>query len=117
MANLPVFSQEKTSKDLIRIEINKKAKEYKREINFNKASIYYLEGKWDSTLVYSMKQLALKDNKNELIDYCHYFRAFSFMQKKLFKESKKEFNAISNKFRFHYRVKMNLGGIFLEQKE
>ncbi|CAN1561334.1 HATPase domain containing protein [Flavobacteriaceae bacterium] len=117
IANLPVFSQEKISKDLVRIEINKKAKEFKKEIYFNKASIYYLEGKWDSTLVYSMKQLALKDNKNELIDYCHYFRAFSFMQKKLFKESKKEFNAISNKFRFHYRVKMNLGGIFLEQKE
>jgi signal transduction histidine kinase/tetratricopeptide (TPR) repeat protein len=117
IANLPVFSQEKISKDLIRIEINKKAKEFKKEIYFNKASSFYLNKNWDSTLVYSMKQLALKDNKNELIDYCHYFRAYSFLEKKLLNESKNEFNTISNKFRFHYKVKMNLGKILLEQKE
>ncbi len=117
IANLPVFSQEKISKDLVSIEINKKAKEFKKEIYFNKASVYYLEGKWDSTLVYSMKQLALKNNKEEIKDYCHYFRAYSFLEKKLLNESKNEFNTISNKFRFHYRVKMNLGGILLEQKE
>lgn len=112
-----VFSQEKFSKDLVNIEINKKAKEFKKEINFNKASSFYLNKNWDSTLVYSMKQLSLKNNKEEIKDYCHYFRAYSFLEKKLLKESKNEFNSISNKFRFHCRVRMNLGGIFLEQKE
>ncbi|WP_229684285.1 tetratricopeptide repeat-containing sensor histidine kinase [Flavobacterium limi] len=62
-----------------------------------------------------MKQLS-SENK-ELNDYCHYFRATSFNNKKLFKEAKKEFNLISSKFKFKYKAKLALGEIALKQNE
>ncbi|PXY44145.1 ATP-binding protein [Flavobacterium hydrophilum] len=111
-----VFSQLKSNSNLFRFEIKNKAKEFNKEINFNKAQYFFLESNWDSTLVYSMKQLSSSDNK-ELNDFCHYFRATSFNKKKLFNEAKKEFDLISSKFRFYYKVKLTLGEIALKQNE
>ncbi|MDO5969864.1 tetratricopeptide repeat-containing sensor histidine kinase [Flavivirga aquimarina] len=71
---------------------------------------------WDSTLVYSMKQLSTTNNK-DLIDYCYYFRGISFKQKKLLNEAKKELNTISNNFLFYYKVRLSLGEILLDQNE
>jgi signal transduction histidine kinase len=63
-----------------------------------------------------MKEISNSENK-ELVDYCHYFRGIGFKEKKLLNESKKEFNKISNDFRFFYKVKMKLGEIAVDQKE
>lgn len=112
-----LFSQDKYPVDnLFNIEIKSKAREFKEEINFNKAKSFFIDKNWDSTLVYSMKQLSATKN-NELRDYCYYFRAISFKHKKLLKEAKKEFNKVSNNFQFYYKVKINLGEIALEQSE
>jgi signal transduction histidine kinase len=97
-------------------EIQKKAKEFNDEIYFNKAQLFFLESNWDSTLVYSMKQLRRVGN-TELKDYCHYFRGVSFMQKKLFYEAKREFALVSDQFDFYYKVIIDLGEIALKQKE
>lgn len=113
----PFFSKEQSNRDLLSVEIKKKAREFKKEINFNKAHLFFLKKNWDSTLVYSMKQLSFNNHDNELTDYCHYFRAFSFKQKNLLNEAKNEFNAVSNKFRFYYKVKMYLGEISLELRD
>ncbi len=113
----PLFSKKQSSKDLLNIEIKKKAIEYKNEINFNKAHLFFIEKNWDSTLVYSMKHLVLNSHNDELTDYCHYFRAFSFKQKKLLNKAKNEFNAVSYKFRFYYKVKLYLGEISLELRD
>ncbi|MEL1254976.1 ATP-binding protein [Flavobacterium sp. DGU38] len=75
-----------------------------------------MEKNWDSTLVYTMKQLGLKKN-NDLRNYCYYFRAYSFKQKKLFNQAKKEFSNVSNDFKFYYKVKINLAEIALEQNK
>jgi signal transduction histidine kinase len=112
-----VLSAQVTSNDnLLRSEIKNKAQEFTKEINFNKAQLFYLDNNWDSTLVYSMKQLSEAENK-ELNDYCYYFRVLSFYKKKLFDEAKNEFTKISVKFKFYYKVELVLGEIALEQKE
>lgn len=118
LSNLPflLFSQLKSNSKVFYFEVKNKAKEFHREVNFNKAQQFFLENNWDSTLVYSMKYLSSSKNR-ELRDYCHYFRATSFDNKKLLKEAKKEFSLISTQFKFLYKVKLALGEIALEQNE
>ncbi len=111
-----IFSQEKLVDSLLKFEIKKKVLKYNHEVNFNKAQHFFFEKNWDSTLVYSIKQLSSK-KAPELQNYCHYFRAISFLEKKIFKEAKKEFNLISSNFRFNYKVNFLLGEIALEQNE
>ncbi|MGH2667346.1 tetratricopeptide repeat-containing sensor histidine kinase [Flavobacterium sp.] len=109
-----LFPQKKANSELLHTEIRKKGIQYKGEVNFYKAQSFFLKKNWDSTLVYSMKQLSLKDNKDEIQDFCHYFRAFSFKNKKLPIEARKEFNLVSDKFLFYYKVRLYLGEISLE---
>ena len=112
-----VFSQEPQNVgSLMNIEIKAKSREFNEDVNFDKAQTFFRESNWDSTLVYSMKEISSSKNK-VLIDYCHYFRGISFKEKKLLNESKKEFDKISNSFRFFYKVKMKLGEIAVDQKE
>ncbi|WP_244881885.1 tetratricopeptide repeat-containing sensor histidine kinase [Flavobacterium chungangense] len=98
----------------MKFEIRNKVIKYHKQINFNKAQHFFFEKQWDSTLVYSMKQLSSR-NSLELFNYCHYFRAISFFEKKIFKEAKKEFKLISPNFKFYYKVNFSLGEIALEQ--
>ena len=110
-----LFSQKSLNEDLLKTEIKKKVVKFKEEIDFNKAQNFFFEMDWDSTLVYSMRQLS--KNNVELKDYCHYFRAVGFLRKKLYKEAKKELNFVSKKFTFYHNVNFYLGEIALEQKE
>lgn len=96
--------------------LQKKAVEFKNENNFNKAHFYFIKNNWDSTLVYSMKQLNTSNNK-ELKDYSHFLRGYSFREKKLFKEAYSEMLLVSKKFEFYPLVSKNLGQILLELKE
>ncbi|WP_242410223.1 tetratricopeptide repeat-containing sensor histidine kinase [Flavobacterium sp. Root901] len=63
-----------------------------------------------------MKHLNSSKNK-ELADYCHFFRGYSFIEKKLFKEAKSELNLISKNFTFYPLVNKNLGDASIELKE
>ncbi len=96
--------------------LQKKALEFKKETNFNKAHYFFIKNNWDSTLVYSMKQLNTSNNK-ELKDYSHFLRGYSFREKKLFKEAYSEMLLVSKKFEFYPLVSKNLGQILLELKE
>ncbi|WP_240475230.1 tetratricopeptide repeat-containing sensor histidine kinase [Flavobacterium reichenbachii] len=78
--------------------------------------MFFVEKNWDSTLVYSGKQLNNAPN-NELREYSLYFRGVSFKNKKLFKEAEKELNKISSDFEFYYKVRIKLGEIAVEQKQ
>lgn len=108
-----LFSQEQNN-SLLNSEIRKKALKNRDKTDFYKAQAFFLEKNWDSTLVYSMKQLAHTGNP-EIADYCHYFRAFSFKNKRLLQEARKEFLQISKRFRFYYKVRLYLGEIALEE--
>jgi signal transduction histidine kinase len=113
---LMLYSQQQLNRDLLGSEIKKKASVFDKEINFKKAQLFFFDNNWDSTLVYSMKQLH-SGQAGVLEDYCHYFRAISFTEKKILNEAKREFNLISTKFNFYYKVRFSLGEIALEQKE
>jgi len=111
-----IFGQENTNHIAFSECIKKKANKFPKEVNFNKAQFFYLKKNWDSTLVYSMKQLSSSRN-TELADYCHYFRGYSFRELKLLKEAKSELDLISKNFMFYNLVNYKLGAISLELKE
>jgi signal transduction histidine kinase len=111
-----LFSQVKNVNDLLNLESKKISIEYKEYVYFNKAQYHFEFKNWDSTLVYSLKQLNVNRNR-ELVDYCHYFRGFSFSKKKLFEKSKSELKLVSKKFLFYPLVNKKLGEISLELKE
>lgn len=111
-----LFSQEQPINNLFNKTLQKKATDYKSENNFKKAQFFFVKNNWDSTLVYSMKQLDSSKNK-ELANYCHFFRGYSFREKKLFKEAKLEMHLVSKKFVAYPLVNKNLGQISLELKE
>lgn len=111
-----LFSQEEATNAVFNKSLQKKAVEFRTEINFNKAQYFFTNQKWDSTLVYCMKQLNSSQNK-ELADYCHYLRGNSFRQLKLFQEVKNELNLVSKKFVFYPLVNKALAESSLELKE
>ena len=71
---------------------------------------------WDSTLIYSMKQLSNSKSK-VLADYCHYFRGTSFYYKKLYKEAQKEFLLTSDSFQLSPIKNFILGATILESRD
>jgi len=112
-----LFSQQEKNITIFEKEIKTKSNLFISEIDFHKAQSFFLKKNWDSTLVYSMKQLSKPIKKKKLNNYCHFFRGFSFKQKKIYKEAKKEFAFITKDFEFYSRVRMMLGEISLEQKK
>lgn len=111
-----LYSQ-KVNEKLFELEIHKKCQKFAQEVNFKKAQLYFIKKNWDSTLVYSMKQLSSNKTSLELSNYCHFFRGFSFKQKKMLNEAKKEFFTISKTFYFYKNIQNILGQISLEQSE
>ncbi len=112
-----LFSQQKDNEILFKNEFQTKSKKFTQEINFKNAQLFFFKKKWDSTLVYSMRQLSFNKKTTELTNYCHFFRGYSFKQKKMLLEAKKEFKKISKTFEFYESVKNILGEIALEQND
>jgi len=113
---LIIFSQNEKKLNYFEAAIEKKASLLKSEINFNKAQYFFLKKEWDSTLVYSMKQLNTKSSL-ETKDYCHYFRGYSLIMKALYKQSRIEFESINRKFQYYYLVDNNIGVLFYYEKK
>jgi signal transduction histidine kinase len=111
-----LFSQNKWESKIINKRIKKESVIFSSKIDFKKALSFYLQQEWDSTLIYASKQLNVKTQEKELENYCFFFRGYSFQQKKMFEESKQEFNKITYRFQFYDVTKMYLGELALEQK-
>lgn len=103
-----------TAQNSIDINIQKKSKEFSADVNFFKASTFFLNKEYDSTLIYAGRRL---DEPSILIIryYCHYFRGVSFKEKRMFKEAEIEFNKIHQNFIFYPKIIAFLGDIALEQ--
>lgn len=111
-----LYSQ-KDNEKFFELEIQKKCQKFAKEVNFKKAQLFFMKKKWDSTLVYSMKQLSSNKTSLELSNYCHFFRGISFKHKKMLNEAEKEFYTISKTFYFYKSIHNILGQISLEQSE
>jgi signal transduction histidine kinase len=114
--SLLVFSQEISNNKFIRTLILKEI-QLKKEIDFKKACSFFIQNNLDSTLVYTAKQLSNKNNTLEIKDFCHYFRARCFIEKKIYDVAKLELNKTSNQVEFHYHIVILLGEIALEQQD
>lgn len=90
---------------------------YAKEYDFIKAVNFYLYKNYDSTLVYCQKQLVTNNKIVEINDYCHYLRARSFQNKKLFKESLKETKLVSKNFKYIYDNTFIAGQLHLEMSQ
>ena len=111
-----ITSQTLNNSNLLDSTLNNKVIEFKKEKNLKKAYYFFVKKDWDSTLIYSMKQLnSSKDKK--LADYCHFFRGYSFKEKKIFNKAESEFNLISSNFLLFPLVNQKLGGILIELKK
>lgn len=110
------YSQEKKSIELLNKEIMDTSDKFQSEVFFKKAVSFFIQKKWDSTLVYSQKQLITSKIK-PLENFTHFLRGFSFREKNYFYESEKEYNLISNNFKFYNKVITILGDLALEQKQ
>lgn len=113
----PCLFSQKSLNNSFDLEIKKRTHKFTQEDNFKKAQLFFLKKNWDSTLVYSMKQLSSNETSLELANYCHFFRGISFKQKKMLNEAKKEFQTISKTFEFQKSITNILGQISLEQSE
>ncbi|WP_298521119.1 tetratricopeptide repeat-containing sensor histidine kinase [uncultured Kordia sp.] len=112
-----LFSQQEKELSPFQKEIQKATTKFNHIPYFKKATSFFLINQWDSTLVYSAKQLIAKDNSAELINYCHFFRGFSFRNKGILNEAKEELAKISQDFLFYNHIKITLGGIAFEKSE
>lgn len=110
------YSQSQETKVIIVNAFQKKAIQFKEETNFSKMTAFFQQDKWDSTLVYSTKQLA-NNKKPELANYCHYIRGLIFFYKKLYKKSKSELLLINKDFDLNPMRNLALADASLELLE
>lgn len=118
MVSAAFFAQNKGVENFIRLEIDKSYNDIQNKKELQKAYTFFKAKNYDSTLIYSMKHLYVKDANTLLNDYCHYFRGYCFKHKKLYNAAIKEFQWMSNKNSFYKEiVNLNKGEIAIEQSD
>lgn len=110
-----LFCQVKPTANTLNKLIEEETNEFKKEIDFDKAKTFFIKKDWDSTLTYSIRALTTTKDK-KVANYCHFFRGYSFREKRLFKEAQKEMLLIPRNFELYSFVNKNLGQISLELK-
>lgn len=111
----PLLFAQQDSLNLFEKSIKNKSAQFTDHTNFYKARAFFFKRNWDSTLIYTAKQLNQSNNNKELTNYSHFLRGFSFKYKNLYTEAEKEFSYIPSDFEFSPHIKMILGEIALEQ--
>ena len=82
--------------------------------NFKKAAYYFSHKNWDSTLIYTQKQLNSKNQNLKIKNYCYLFRGISFSKKKVYNEAINQLESISKNFSFSNRIIYNLSTLNIE---
>lgn len=85
--------------------------------NFKKASYYFSQKKWDSTLIYAQKQLDTPIQNQKIKNYCFLYKGISFGKKELYSEAVNQLKSISDDFKFSNRVKFRLGALNTKLKK
>lgn len=114
MSSSLLFSQEETLSPFEKT-VQKETEKFNDFPDFHKAKTFFLAHQWDSTLVYTSKQLISKENNIQVTNYCHFFRGLIFRNKSILNEAKTELFKISKDFPLYNNVKIILGGIAFEQ--
>lgn len=110
-----IFAQRQDVPVVFKTEIQALLRLHRHQGDFKKAYLSYNAGNWDSTLVYSMRQIKRSSHNVKIADYCHYFSAISFKNKKLLEQAKQELGKISPNVTFGHAIDLTSGQIALEQ--
>jgi len=113
--NSLLFSQDKEAYNTLKEELRITSEKFSEDPLFQKLRTFFLQKKWDSTLVYTSKQLNVHDLDGEVRDFCYFFRGISLGKKGLLTESKKEFLQISDDFWFIENTRMKLGDLMYKE--
>lgn len=114
---LKTYSQEVLKDSLFYITVKNKTNLYSFQKNLKKASQYFHQQNWDSTIVFADRFL-YTNNKNRIKrDYAHFFRAHGFQKKNIIDEAEKSYSFISDKFDFNDIVRLKLGEINLKKRK
>ncbi|WP_299162232.1 tetratricopeptide repeat-containing sensor histidine kinase [uncultured Tenacibaculum sp.] len=106
------FSQTRKTKDSIFFtNVSKVSSEFFSRTYFKKASIYFFEKNWDSTLVYAQKQLDSPNQNKQIKNYCYLYRGISLDKKKLYQEALNQLSLITSDFVFLNRVQIYKGAL------
>ncbi|TCI91323.1 sensor histidine kinase [Tenacibaculum sp. M341] len=105
-----IHSQEKNINDSIFFSnVLKKTSNFQHFKNFKKASYYFSQKEWDSTLIYTQKQLSIKKQDIQVKNYCYLFRGIALNKKEVYEEAINQLRLVSNNFKFSDRIKFYLG--------
>jgi signal transduction histidine kinase len=104
------FSQDGTLNKIIRAA----EKKTKTSIELKATVSFFKQKEWDSTLVYGSKGV-VASNDEDVLNFCYFFRAYSFIEKNMIYASEKEFKEITTDFEYDYFSSMLLGEIYLQQ--
>ncbi|KAB8153020.1 tetratricopeptide repeat protein [Kordia sp. TARA_039_SRF] len=110
-----LFSQEKLISHQLAVQIKNQTRQLSTNTDFQKATTFFLQEEWDSTLIYTGKVLNLHEETTKLSNYCHFYRGFSFFNKELYNNAEHELLKIPDDFDFHINVFSKLGSIALEK--
>ena len=111
-----LFSQSKGGFSPFQDRIKTSTKSLSENEVFDQITSFFLKEEWDSTLVYSTKILEQKLGQ-EYQDFSAFFRGYSFLRKRLFKEAESEFDKVNSNFILYNDVDMCLGEAALEQNQ
>ncbi len=118
LKTLFIFSQTENHNDSAFFSsVLKSSSKYSSHLNLKKASYHFSLKNWDSTLIYTQKQLSIKNQNQEIKNYCYLYRGISFNRKEVYKEALSQFQLISNDFIFSNRVKFYIGIVSIKLKK
>ncbi len=111
------FSQTPKNKDTIFFNhVFDSSSKFFNQINFKKASNYFSLKNWDSTLVYTQKQINISNRSKEIKNFCYLYRGVSLSKKKVYNEALNQLSLISSDFIFSNRVSIYKAALSIELK-
>jgi len=108
-------AQEELGSENLRTSLLNLAKANPDEYYFRKAMSSFFSEDWNTTLLFSFKQLEKKNSSLEVRDWCYYLRGVSFKKKHLYEAASQSLKCISLQFPFKHFILIHQGGITLER--
>ncbi len=116
LLSFTLYSQNDNIEDLFFLAVFKKSKKNHFDNDFKKASTFFIQKNWDSTLILTQKLLKKKPKENSIKNLSLLYRGISLFKQQVYNEAENQFNLISDNFEFISKVKVYLGAINLTLK-
>ncbi|WP_420551510.1 tetratricopeptide repeat-containing sensor histidine kinase [Tenacibaculum aiptasiae] len=93
--------------------MNQYSQKFKSHSDLKKAATFFSKKEWDSTLIYSQRQIEKNSSNRQVTELCHYFRGISLTNKSIYNEAKEHFLLISNDFKFFNLKEFYLAYVYM----